>query len=108
MTKQIAILFPGCPPRDAAAIAEHTAVRGSGRVGRTGYDWDLSIWQMEVSLTQIFDRPLQSPSTIASGSTLVTPMNELNTSAVTDGTTIGSGGWGGCHVASGIRIGRAG
>jgi hypothetical protein len=22
-----------------------------------GYDWDLSIWQMEVSLTQIFDRP---------------------------------------------------
>ena len=35
MTKQIAILFPGCPSRDAAAIAEHTAVRGSGRVGRT-------------------------------------------------------------------------
>ncbi len=25
----------------------------------TGYDWDLSIWQMEVSLTQIFDRPLR-------------------------------------------------
>lgn len=24
-----------------------------------GYDWSLSIWQMEVSLTQIFDRPLQ-------------------------------------------------
>src|SRR3982750_634473 len=24
---------------------------------RTGYDWDLSIWQREVSLTQIFDRP---------------------------------------------------
>jgi hypothetical protein len=24
---------------------------------RAGYDWDLSIWQMEVSLTQIFDRP---------------------------------------------------
>ena len=23
---------------------------------RDGYDWDLSIWQMEVSLTQIFDR----------------------------------------------------
>ena len=35
MTKQIAILFPGCPPHHAAAIAEHTAVRGSGRVGRT-------------------------------------------------------------------------
>jgi hypothetical protein len=26
---------------------------------RAGYDWALSIWQMEVSLTQIFDRPLQ-------------------------------------------------
>jgi hypothetical protein len=28
-------LFPGCPPREARAIAAHTAVRGSGRVGRT-------------------------------------------------------------------------
>ena len=35
MTKRIEDLFPGCPPREAAAIAEHTAVRGSGRVGRT-------------------------------------------------------------------------
>jgi hypothetical protein len=26
---------------------------------RAGYDWDLSIWQMEVSLTQIFDRPVR-------------------------------------------------
>jgi len=26
---------------------------------RAGYDWDLSIWQMEVSLMQIFDRPLR-------------------------------------------------
>jgi hypothetical protein len=24
-----------------------------------GYDWSLSVWQMEVSLTQIFDRPLR-------------------------------------------------
>ena len=24
-----------------------------------GYDWSLSIWQMKVSLTQIFDRPLR-------------------------------------------------
>ncbi|MGA2120404.1 MAG: hypothetical protein ABSH56_37495 [Bryobacteraceae bacterium] len=24
-----------------------------------GYDWDLSMWQVEVSLTQIFDRPLR-------------------------------------------------
>jgi hypothetical protein len=26
---------------------------------QAGYDYDLSIWQMEVSLTQIFDRPLR-------------------------------------------------
>ncbi|MDQ1469250.1 MAG: hypothetical protein QOJ99_730, partial [Bryobacterales bacterium] len=26
---------------------------------RDGYDWDLSLWQMEVSLTRIFDRPLR-------------------------------------------------
>ena len=24
-----------------------------------GYDWKLSIWQMEVSLTQVFDRPVR-------------------------------------------------
>lgn len=24
-----------------------------------GYDWELSIWQMEVSLTQVFERPVQ-------------------------------------------------
>src|SRR3982750_258205 len=26
---------------------------------QAGYDWDLSVWQREVSLTQIFDRPLR-------------------------------------------------
>jgi len=35
MAQQIGTLFPGCPMREAAAIAEHTARRGSGRVGRT-------------------------------------------------------------------------
>jgi len=35
MSKQIGTLFPGCPPDEVAAIAKHTAVRGSGRVGRT-------------------------------------------------------------------------
>jgi hypothetical protein len=35
MTTQIGILFPGCPPKEASAIASHTAARGSGRVGRT-------------------------------------------------------------------------
>jgi len=35
ITKQIMNLFPGCRPEEAAAIARHTAVRGSGRAGRT-------------------------------------------------------------------------
>ena len=35
MVKQIGNLFPGCPPPEVVANAEHTAVRGSGRVGRS-------------------------------------------------------------------------
>jgi hypothetical protein len=35
MTGQIESLFPGCPTKEAAVIAAHTAVRGSGRVGRS-------------------------------------------------------------------------
>lgn len=35
MVKQIGTLFAGCPAHELAAIAEHTAKRGSGRVGRT-------------------------------------------------------------------------
>lgn len=32
---EITRLFPGCPSERAAAIAAHTATRGSGRIGRT-------------------------------------------------------------------------
>lgn len=35
MAQEISKLFPGCPSARAAAIAAHTAVRGSGRVGRS-------------------------------------------------------------------------
>lgn len=35
MTERIGELFPDCSPREWAAIAEHTAKRRSGRVGRT-------------------------------------------------------------------------
>jgi hypothetical protein len=35
MTESIRRLFPGCPSEEAQAIAAHTSVRGSGRVGRT-------------------------------------------------------------------------
>src|SRR6266566_2766455 len=35
MAQRILELYPGCPPKEARVIAEHTAARGSGRVGRT-------------------------------------------------------------------------
>ncbi|MGY2060379.1 DUF2293 domain-containing protein, partial [Nocardia gipuzkoensis] len=35
MAEQIRHLFPHCPPDRATEIAEHAAVRGSGRVGRS-------------------------------------------------------------------------
>lgn len=35
MKREIRGLFPGCPEDEIAVIAEHTAVRGSGRVGRS-------------------------------------------------------------------------
>ncbi len=33
--ERVGTLFPGCPVEEAAAIATHTAARGSGRVGRS-------------------------------------------------------------------------
>jgi len=35
MAQRIREIYPRCPPAEAQGIAEHTAVRGSGRVGRT-------------------------------------------------------------------------
>ncbi len=35
LVEVIARLFPGCPPARAEAIARHTSLRGSGRVGRS-------------------------------------------------------------------------
>jgi len=35
LAAEIGRLFPGCPPARARSIAAHTALRGSGRVGRT-------------------------------------------------------------------------
>ena len=36
MAERIRQLYPGCPEGEAQAIARHTALRGSGRVGRSG------------------------------------------------------------------------
>jgi hypothetical protein len=35
LAEEIGRLFPGCPAARAAAISEHTSIRGSGRVGRS-------------------------------------------------------------------------
>jgi hypothetical protein len=35
MATRILALFPACPPKEAYSIAEHAALRGSGRVGRS-------------------------------------------------------------------------
>jgi hypothetical protein len=35
LVEEIARLFPGCPAGRAEAIATHTSLRGSGRVGRS-------------------------------------------------------------------------
>jgi hypothetical protein len=35
LAKEICRLFPACPPERAGAIAAHTGLRGSGRVGRS-------------------------------------------------------------------------
>lgn len=35
LADEITRRYPGCPPRRARAIADHAALRGSGRVGRT-------------------------------------------------------------------------
>jgi len=35
VTAEIIRLFPGCPPKTAAAVADHACQRGSGRVGRS-------------------------------------------------------------------------
>jgi len=35
LAEEIRRLFPGCPPERVRAIARHTGLRGSGRVGRS-------------------------------------------------------------------------
>ncbi len=50
MTKAILALFPGCPPHEAGAIAAHTAVRGSGRAGRSAAGRDLDERALELAV----------------------------------------------------------
>ena len=41
MVERLLVLFPRCTRAEAQAIAEHTAARGSGRVGRSAAGRDL-------------------------------------------------------------------
>jgi hypothetical protein len=54
MTKQIGLLFPGCPEVELSAIAEHTAAKGSRRVGRTEAGWKLEQYASTAALSPLF------------------------------------------------------
>jgi hypothetical protein len=51
MTVEIGKLFPRCPPREAGAIAAHTATRNSGRVGRTAAGRNLDEGALTAAVT---------------------------------------------------------
>lgn len=51
LTEAMRRQFPGCPPDRAAAIAQHTATKGSGRVGRTAAARDLDPTAIELAVT---------------------------------------------------------
>jgi hypothetical protein len=50
MAGEIRALFPKCPPEEARKIAEHTAVRGSGRVGRSAAGRALEVKALELAV----------------------------------------------------------
>jgi hypothetical protein len=51
MAAKIASLFPGCPPGRPEEIAQHTATRGSGRVGRSAAGRALDETALELAVT---------------------------------------------------------
>jgi len=51
MAERVQALFPGCPAEEAAAIARHTAARGSGRVGRTAAGRNLEEQALAAAVT---------------------------------------------------------
>jgi hypothetical protein len=50
MTEALLKQFPKCPPAEARAVAEHTAERGSGRVGRSAAGRALDPQALELAL----------------------------------------------------------
>ena len=68
MTQRIGVLFPGCPPREAADIAAHTATRGSGRVGRSAAGRSLDASALEAAVAAaVRHRHTQYDELLASG-----------------------------------------
>lgn len=47
---RIAALYPGCPPEEARAIADHACAVGSGRIGRTGEAKELEAQAVELAV----------------------------------------------------------
>ncbi|MFN0167584.1 MAG: DUF2293 domain-containing protein [Bryobacteraceae bacterium] len=68
VTAQIRVLFPRCPEDEAAAIARHTAARGSGRVGRTAAGRRLEEQALTAAVTAaVRHRHTKYDSLLASG-----------------------------------------
>lgn len=53
MAAEIVRLFPGCPAERAESIARHTAVRGSGRVGRSAAGRALDLEAVELAVVAV-------------------------------------------------------
>jgi hypothetical protein len=51
LAEEITRLFPGCPAERATAIAKHTGLRGSGRVGRSTADRALDENAITIAMT---------------------------------------------------------
>lgn len=56
ISREISKLFPGCPPKAAQTIAEHTARRGSGRVGRTAAGQSLEEEALTIEVRRVLRR----------------------------------------------------
>jgi hypothetical protein len=50
LTTEIAQRFPGCPPKEARQIAEHTGSRSSGRVGRSAAGRELDASAVDLAV----------------------------------------------------------
>jgi hypothetical protein len=71
MAESIREMFPSCPPEEARAIAGHTSIRSSGRVGRTaaGQHTGKPLARASRKLSPVRAAPRSGPPFYASTST---------------------------------------